>query len=49
MNKQYSREWFEKAENDLKAAKYLFTKKDVDFYGNIAFHCQQFVEKYLKG
>ena len=49
MNKQYSKEWFEKAEKDLKTAKYLFTKKDTDFFENIAFLCQQFVEKYLKG
>ena len=40
-------EWFKKAESDLKGARILF-EHDADF-GLVCFHCQQAVEKYLKG
>lgn len=38
---------FEKAEKDLKTAKYL-PDTNPDFIESICFHCQQAVEKYLK-
>lgn len=40
-------EWFEMAKKDLNSAKILF-EHDAD-YGIVCFHCQQAVEKYLKG
>ena len=49
MNKKYSEEWFNKANKDYKTAVKLFELKDCDLYENIAFHCQQCAEKYLKG
>ncbi len=48
MNKQYKEEWFEKGNNDYKSALKLFDDND-DLYENVAFHCQQCAEKYLKG
>lgn len=45
-SKRY-KEWFAIAEKDLKSAKILF-EHDVD-YGIVCFHCQQAIEKYLKG
>ncbi len=48
MNKQYKEEWFEKGNKDYKSAIKLFEDDD-DLYENVAFHCQQCVEKYLKG
>lgn len=41
------KEWVAKAEEDLKSAEYLLTMKDCPV-GNICFHAQQCVEKYLK-
>ncbi len=41
------REWFEKSNKDLKGAEILF-EHDGDF-GLVCFHCQQAIEKYLKG
>lgn len=40
-------EWFEMAKKDLRGAEILF-EHDAD-YGLICFHCQQAIEKYLKG
>ncbi|MBU4373878.1 MAG: HEPN domain-containing protein [Euryarchaeota archaeon] len=37
----------EKADNDLKAVKYLLAVEDAPL-DVLAFHCQQAVEKYLK-
>ncbi|GAB4270743.1 HEPN domain-containing protein [Thermincola ferriacetica] len=45
-SKRY-KEWFAMAEKDLKSAKILF-EHDAD-YGIVCFHCQQAIEKYLKG
>ena len=42
------KEWFIKAEHDLTAAK-LLSKAEELLNDVIAFHCQQAVEKYLKG
>lgn len=41
------KDWFDIAEKDLKSAKILF-QHDAD-YGIVCFHCQQAIEKYLKG
>jgi HEPN domain-containing protein len=41
-----TRIWFQKAQNDICAAELLLTKPLVD---EVAFHCQQAVEKCLKG
>ncbi len=49
MNKQYKDEWLEKANKDYKSAITLLDKNENDLYENVAFHCQQCVEKYLKG
>ncbi|MCL2045263.1 MAG: HEPN domain-containing protein [Oscillospiraceae bacterium] len=39
----------DKANRDLKAAEVLLKDEDADFHsGNICFHCQQSIEKYLK-
>jgi HEPN domain-containing protein len=45
-SKRY-KEWFAIAEKDLKSARILF-EHDAD-YGIVCFHCQQAIEKYLKG
>ena len=42
------REWFKKAHTDLLAAKYLLPAGE-QFWPIIAFHCQQCVEKAIKG
>lgn len=39
--------WFRKAEEDLKVAELIF--KDGVWFGQVCFHSQQAVEKYLKG
>ena len=49
MNTKYKDKWLSKANKDLKTALELFSQKDSDYYEIIAFHCQQCVEKYLKG
>ncbi|MDT3698664.1 MAG: HEPN domain-containing protein [Thermincola sp.] len=41
------KEWLIMAEKDLKSARILF-EHDAD-YGIVCFHCQQAIEKYLKG
>lgn len=41
------KEWFEMAKKDISGAKILF-EHDAD-YGLVCFHCQQAIEKYLKG
>lgn len=41
------KEWLIMAEKDLRSAKILF-EHDAD-YGIVCFHCQQTIEKYLKG
>lgn len=41
------KEWFKMGDKDLKSSKILFDH-DAD-YGIICFHCQQAIEKYLKG
>jgi HEPN domain-containing protein len=42
------RDWFKKAHTDLLAAKYLLPAGE-QFWPIIAFHCQQSVEKAIKG
>ncbi len=42
-----TREWVKKAEDDFRAALYLQLKAR-EFRDQIAFHCQQAAEKYLK-
>ena len=42
------KEWFIKADHDLEAAELLLKNED-PLYDVISFHCQQAVEKYLKG
>ncbi len=42
-------EWFDKADKDLETAIELAKLKNHRFDENIGFHCQQYVEKYLKG
>lgn len=41
------KDWFQSGDKDYKSAKILF-EYDGD-YGIVAFHCQQAIEKYLKG
>ena len=43
-----AQEWFSKADHDLQTVEILFTdpKPPTD---TLCFHCQQAVEKYLKG
>ena len=41
-------EWFEKGDQDLKAAKGLINLED-SLFNIVCFHAQQCVEKYLKG
>ena len=41
------KDWYDKAEKDLQGAKILF-QYEAD-YGLVAFHCQQAMEKGLKG
>ena len=43
-----TKEWFAKAANDLRAAEHEFTAVP-PLLGDIAFHCQQAVEKAMKG
>ena len=40
--------WIGKADNDLKAVKYLLAVEDAPL-DVVSFHCQQALEKYLKG
>jgi HEPN domain-containing protein len=42
----YPKDWFKKANNDLKAAEILFCAGNLD---TASFHIQQGIEKYLKG
>ncbi len=46
----YVQEWFKKANNDLRNAEILLNCGD-DYipYDTLCFHCQQAVEKYIKG
>ena len=39
--------WIVKADNDLKAVKYMMAMEDAPL-DVLSFHCQQAVEKYLK-
>ncbi|GHV88107.1 hypothetical protein AGMMS50267_04670 [Spirochaetia bacterium] len=43
------KQWFSKADDDLKSAEYLATMHYPRPEGIICFHCQQSAEKYLKG
>jgi HEPN domain-containing protein len=43
------KQWFLKANDDLKSAEYLATMHYPRPEGIICFHCQQSAEKYLKG
>ncbi|MGE0632284.1 MAG: HEPN domain-containing protein [Pseudobdellovibrionaceae bacterium] len=40
--------WFAKARQDLKTPKHL-RPIEVDFFSGIVFHCQQCIEKAIKG
>lgn len=46
--KQKAQEWFAKAENDVKAAEIILSDVDPPT-DTVCYHCQQAVEKYLKG
>jgi len=48
-NKKAVQAWFEKANEDLFAAKWLHDSKNPKAFLPTAFHCQQVVEKALKG
>ncbi len=41
--------WFKKANQDLKAVKFLLAGRDSDVLESCAFHCQQCIEKSMKG
>ncbi len=41
------KEWFQKAESDIRLAEYLLAE-NAPFWEAVAFHCQQSVEKYMK-
>jgi len=46
------KEWYYKAKIDIKSAKILFDAEESEEqldYSIVAFHCQQCIEKYLKG
>jgi len=45
---QKAQEWFSKANNDLQTVEILFTDPEPPT-DTLCFHCQQAVEKYLKG
>lgn len=45
--KRATREWIEKADEDLKAAEFIVGSKP-PLHDIVCFHCQQCVEKYLK-
>jgi HEPN domain-containing protein len=47
-NPEYIQAWLEKADHDLGTAKLIYLHIPA-YYDTIAFHCQQAVEKYLKG
>ena len=47
-NRDIAREWFKIAETDLSSAEFLQSMTPVPFE-IICYHCQQSVEKYLKG
>lgn len=46
--KQKAQEWFDKAENDLRAAEIILSDMDPPT-DTACYHCQQAIEKYLKG
>ncbi|MEW6103706.1 MAG: HEPN domain-containing protein [bacterium] len=41
-------EWYNKAENDFKAACYLAKRKKDPLFDLVCYHCQQACEKYFK-
>lgn len=43
------KEWYVSSKKSFRGAEILFASEDADVYEIIAFHCQQTVEKYLKG
>ena len=47
-NKDIAKEWFDLATNDFESAKFLLNMKPAPFE-IICYHCQQSVEKLLKG
>ncbi len=47
-NKDIAKEWFKVAEADLSSAEFLQSMRPVPIE-IICYHCQQSVEKYLKG
>jgi HEPN domain-containing protein len=42
-------DWFDSSKRSFRGAEILFASNDADVYEIVAFHCQQAVEKYLKG
>ena len=48
-NKKSVQAWFKKANEDLFAARFLHSSKSPKAFVPIAFHCQQVIEKSLKG
>ena len=49
-NKELMQEWFRKADNDLRNAEIVLTSGQEPIpLDTVCFHCQQAVEKYLKG
>ena len=48
-NKKIIQQWIELAEKDLALAVHAAKNMDPVPYELVCFHCQQFVEKYLKG
>ncbi|NLO76291.1 MAG: HEPN domain-containing protein [Clostridia bacterium] len=47
LNVKPAQKWYEMADNDLRSAEIL--KRHLDLIENTCYHCQQAVEKYLKG
>lgn len=47
-HRKVANEWFQYADTDLEAAKFLKTMRPTPL-GIICYHCQQSAEKYLKG
>lgn len=41
--------WFKKANQDLKVIRFLLDRGDSDVLESCAFHCQQSIEKSMKG
>lgn len=49
MATKHTQEWFAKARSDLQLVEFLYETSGERFLSQMAFHCQQCVEKAIKG